>query len=79
MQTLYESMSTEEIGRRVGDLDMASSTFLRTPPPSHDPIMTTLFTTIGFSSAGIAGTSISAASIAGAIATTNMTGGIIVR
>lgn len=41
-----------------------------------DPIFTPIFASIGFSTAGIAGTSITAAGIAGAIATTALTIGI---
>lgn len=46
------------------------------PVARRDPIFTPLFTAIGFSTAGIAGTSISAVSIASAIATTALSIGI---
>lgn len=41
---LFEHMPTEEIHRRVREHDLMSSTFLRSPPPAHDPIFTPLFT-----------------------------------
>jgi hypothetical protein len=45
----------------------------------HDPIFTPLFTAIGFSTVGIAGTTISAVSIASAVATTSITYGVQIR
>lgn len=46
------------------------------PLARRDPIFTPLFVSLGFSTAGIAGTTISAASIASAIATTALTFGL---
>ncbi|MXN45930.1 hypothetical protein GR138_12070 [Shinella kummerowiae] len=71
----YERMSSEDIERRVAEMD-GYRTFMRSTTSHYDPIFTPLFTAIGFSTVGIAGTSISAVSIASAIATTALSIGL---
>ncbi|MCD7109701.1 hypothetical protein LRX75_11700 [Rhizobium sp. DKSPLA3] len=75
LRTHYEDMPSYEVYRRVTEMDWHSSTSLKTPPPSYDPIFTPLFVAAGFTGV-VAGTTITTASIASAIATTALTFGL---
>lgn len=71
----YEIASEEEIYRRVREMDLYSGTSLR-QVANYDPIFTPLFATFITGSITIGATSISLASIVGAIVTTAITIGI---
>ncbi len=77
----YERAESSEIERRMQALSLHSSTFLKTPPPSDDPVFTPLFTTL-FTSLGFSGSifGVSTVSVlataASAIATTAISIGI---
>lgn len=73
MRMLYENATSEQILHRGRHFDLYNSTFIRTPPPCHDPIFTPIFTAI-FGSVTIGGVSV--AGIASAIATTALTIGL---
>ncbi len=49
----YEHAESDEIQRRMRELDVHSSTFLRSPPPTNDPITSLL--TVFYSSLGFTG------------------------
>lgn len=74
IRTHYEWAETSDIIRLARNLDM-SSTVLSSPVNVHDPIFTPLFTAI-FGTATIAGTTITWASVAAAVATTALSIGI---
>lgn len=75
LRTHYEDMPSYEVYRRVTEMDWHSSTSLKTPPPSYDPIFTPLFIAAGFTGT-IGATAITTASVMSAIATTAVTTGV---
>ncbi len=71
LKSKYEDMPGEEVIRRGRELDLYSSTFLKTPAPAHDPIFTPLFTSL--IGAGFMAGSSTGVSILTAIASTAIT------
>lgn len=70
----YEDITSDEIARRVREMDLWCSTSHR--PPSHDPIFSSIFLSMGFSGTISIGTaSIATAQVLGAIATTSVVPG----
>jgi hypothetical protein len=77
----YEDMPSEEIQRRVREMDLASDRFLRGTTAHYDPIFTPLFTSLfsgaAFGVAGLSGGALSfAVGLGTAIATTSLSVGI---
>ena len=71
----YEDIASDEIARRVREMDLLSSTSLRSP--SHDPIFTPIFAAIGFTGSITIGTaSLTTAQLLSAIATTSVVPGV---
>ncbi|WP_313522249.1 hypothetical protein [Shinella sp.] len=80
LKSKYEDLPSNEIRRRMRELDLHSGTTLKRPPTEHDPILTTVFysffnVTLGFSAV----TSGILASAATALATTTVTPGLQVH
>jgi hypothetical protein len=76
LKNQYENQTSEEIMRRGEEMHLFSSTFLKTPPPAYDPILTPIFTTIGLSGSITVGAfTVSTAALASTIATTSIVAG----
>lgn len=76
LKNQYENQTSEEIMRRGEELHLYSSTFLKTPPPAYDPILTPLFVSAGLTGTITVGSfSIGTAAVASAIATTSVVPG----
>jgi hypothetical protein len=72
----YERMSSEDIERRVAEMD-GYRTFMRSTTSHYDPIFTPIFVSLGFTgSITIGAATISTAAIASAIATTALSIGL---
>ncbi|TWD58077.1 hypothetical protein FB480_101832 [Agrobacterium vitis] len=75
-KNLFENAESQEVARLVRAQDFCSSTSLRSYPFEHyDPIFVPFFTAIGFTGT-VAGTTITTAALASAIATTAISIGI---
>ena len=72
LRSKYEDLPSEEIYRRGQELGFYDSTYLRSPPPSYDPILTPIFTAM-LGTGGLGFGMTAAANIAGALTAISMT------